>query len=174
VAERARILKDGEARDAGRFGRPPRHMGIVYWALHSLSHALLAELALECGYPLSSLKERIYASGSGQPDRFGLLIYTSTAGGQGTLGGLSSMAEHVPELLARAIDKLRLCSNDPVCAEHSPEKDLDDRPLHSAACHACLLVPETSCEARNTRLDRSLLIRALAGADYSLFPAGGT
>ena len=67
VAERAQILKDGEARDARRFSRPPRHMGIAYWALHSLSHALLAELALECGYPLSSLKERIYASGRGSP-----------------------------------------------------------------------------------------------------------
>jgi hypothetical protein len=47
----------------------------------------MAELALECGYPLSSLKERIYSSGPAQLNRFGILIYTSTAGGQGTLGG---------------------------------------------------------------------------------------
>ncbi|MFJ7441565.1 Zn-binding domain-containing protein [Methylorubrum thiocyanatum] len=98
---------------------------------------MLAELALECGYPLSSLKERIYASGTGQPDRYGLLIYTSTAGGQGTLGGLSSMAEQVPQILHRAIERLILCSNDPICAEHGPDNDHDDRPLHGAACHAC-------------------------------------
>src|SRR5690606_10156079 len=91
VIEQARLLKDSERRDAERFGRPPVHLGAAYWALHSLSHALMSELALECGYPLSSLKERIYASGTGQPDRFAVLIYTSTAGGQGTLGGLSSM-----------------------------------------------------------------------------------
>ncbi|MEE7506809.1 DUF1998 domain-containing protein [Methylobacterium mesophilicum] len=169
VADRAQVLRDGETRDARRFNREPRHLGIAYWALHSLSHALLSELALECGYPLSSLKERIYASGTGQAHRFGLLIYTSTAGGQGTLGGLSSMAEQVPHILERAVRHLVLCSNDPICAEHGPENDHDDRPLHGAACHACLLVPETSCEARNTRLDRGLLVETVVGAGYSMF-----
>src|SRR4029077_14485185 len=116
VVERAVLQKEGERLDAERFNRVPIHLGIAYWALHSLSHALMAELALECGYPLSSLKERVYASGVGQPDRFAILIYTSTAGGQGTLGGLSNMAETIPDLLARAITRLNLCSNDPICA----------------------------------------------------------
>ena len=62
----ARILQDGERRDAEHFNRPPIHLGAAYWALHSLSHSLMTELALECGYPISSLKERIYASGAGQ------------------------------------------------------------------------------------------------------------
>jgi hypothetical protein len=49
------------------------------WATESRPMtALMAELALECGCPLSSLKERVYASGVGQPDRFAILIYTST------------------------------------------------------------------------------------------------
>ena len=169
VAARAAVLKTGEGREAERLSRPPNHLGAGYWALHSLSHALLAELALDCGYPLSSLKERIYASGTGQADRFGILIYTSTAGGQGTLGGLSSMAERIPSLLHAALTKLKLCSNDPICAEHGPDSDHDDRPLHGAACHACLLIPETSCEARNTRLDRSLLVDTVVGSSYSLF-----
>lgn len=169
VIRRGELLKMGEARDAARFNRPPKHLGTAYWALHSLSHALLAELALDCGYPLSSLKERIYASGTGQTDRFGILIYTSTAGGQGTLGGLSSMAERIPALLAATMAKLRLCSNDPICAEHGPDSEHDDRPLHGAACHACLLIPETSCEARNTRLDRSLLVRTVVDTMLPLF-----
>ena len=88
IVTKAASLRDRERRDAERFNRPPIHLGAAYWALHSLSHAFMAELALECGYPLSSLKERIYSSGPAQPDRFGILIYTSTAGGQGTLGGL--------------------------------------------------------------------------------------
>jgi hypothetical protein len=29
--------------------------------LHGLSHTLMAEIALECGYSASALKERIYA-----------------------------------------------------------------------------------------------------------------
>jgi hypothetical protein len=169
--DQAHLLKEGERRDAERFNRPPIHLGAAYWALHSLTHALMVELALECGYPISSLKERIYASGAGQTDRFAIMIYTSTAGGQGTLGGLSSMADRIGELLSNAIEKLALCSNDPICAEHKPNSDYDDRPLHGAACHACMLLPETSCEARNTRLDRSLLVDTLLGSKSALFSA---
>lgn len=169
VVERSLVLREGETRDAERFNRPPTHLGIAYWALHSLSHALMSELSLECGYPLSSLKERVYSSGVSQAERFGLLIYTSTAGGQGTLGGLSGMAHRVGELLTRAMTRLDLCSNDPICAEHSPHGDHDDRHLHGAACHACLLIPETSCEARNTRLDRGLLVPTVVGSRYACF-----
>ena len=163
---KAANLRERERRDAARFNREPKHRGIAYWALHSLSHAFMAELALECGYPLSSLKERIYSSGPAQPDRFGILIYTSTAGGQGTLGGLSNMANQVGELLSRATKRLALCSNDPVCAEHS--EGSEEYPLQGAACHACLLLPETSCEARNTRLDRGLLANTVLGNGYPL------
>jgi hypothetical protein len=163
----AASLRDREVRDAERFNRQPIHLGAAYWALHSLSHAFMAELALECGYPLSSLKERIYSSGPAQPDRFGILIYTSTAGGQGTLGGLSKMAHQAGELLARAMDRIALCSNDPICAEHSHGNE--DYPLQGAACHACLLIPETSCEARNTRLDRGLLVRTVLGDSLPMF-----
>ena len=166
IVAKAATLRERERREAERFNRPPIHLGAGYWALHSLSHAFMAELALECGYPLSSLKERIYSSGPAQPDRFGLLIYTSTAGGQGTLGGLSSMAERVGELLDRATKRLALCSNDPICAEHGEGNE--DYPLQGAACHACLLVPETSCESRNTRLDRGLLVRTVLGDGYPL------
>lgn len=160
-------LREREARDALKFHRPPKHLGAAYWALHSLSHALMAEVALECGYPLSSLKERIYSSGQAQRDRFGILIYTSAAGGQGTLGGLGKMAHEVGALLTRAAKRLALCSNDPICAEQSAGNE--DYPLQGAACHACLLTPETSCEARNTRLDRSLLVETVLGRNSSLF-----
>lgn len=172
VIERAAALKEGERLDAERFNRTPTYLGIAYWALHSLSHAFMSELSLECGYPLSSLKERIYSSGIAQADRYGLLIYTSTAGGQGTLGGLSGMAHRSAEILSRAIRRLELCSNDPICAEHAPNGSHDDRHLHGAACHACVLIPETSCEARNTRLDRSLLIPTVVATGYALFGSG--
>jgi hypothetical protein len=170
VIERANELHHGEAVEASHFNRPPKHLGVTYWALHSLSHAVMAELALECGYPISSLKERIYASGAGQSDRFGILVYTSTAGAQGTLGGLSEMAKRIPEILAKAVSGLELCSNDPICADHHAGTEHDERPLHGAACHACILVPETSCEARNTRLDRGLLVSTLVGSRSAMFP----
>jgi len=166
MVEKAALLRARERRDAERYNREPKHHGAAYWALHSLSHAFMAELALECGYPLSSLKERVYSSGHAQRDRFGILIYTSTSGGQGTLGGLSNMAERSGELLARATKRLELCSNDPICAEHSDGSE--EYPLQGAACHACLLVPETSCEARNTRLDRGLLTKTVLDGGFPL------
>jgi hypothetical protein len=172
VVERSALQRAGEGADAERFNRKPIHLGAAYWALHSLSHALMRELALECGYPISSLKERIYASGAAEAERFAILIYTSTAGSQGTLGGLSNMAERIPDMLDRAVQTLALCSNDPICAEHKPGHNLDDRPMHGAACHACLLLPETSCEARNTRLDRSLLVDTVLGSSVALFVHG--
>jgi len=50
---------------------------------------------------------------------------------------------------------MRLCASDPLCAEHHPIKD--GLTLHGAACHACLFLPETSCERGNKYLDRSVL-----------------
>ena len=97
-------LRKGERLEAQRRHADPEHLGPAYWAIHTLSHALMAELALECGYPLSSLKERIYASKPAEAPRHAILIYTATSGGQGTLGGLSQMAARVPELLDRAVE----------------------------------------------------------------------
>ena len=53
------------------------------------------------------------------PDRFGLLIYTASAGAQGTLGGLVEISSRMPfEIIEAAIERMRLCSsNDPVCAD---------------------------------------------------------
>ena len=42
-------------------GKAPAYPGTAYVLLHSISHALMAEIALDCGYPASSLKERVYA-----------------------------------------------------------------------------------------------------------------
>ena len=41
-----------------------------------------------------------------------------------------------------------------------------------AACHGCLLIAETSCEARNLFLDRTLLVPTMANADAAFFAIG--
>ncbi len=145
--------------------------GAAYVALHSLSHALMTEISLECGYPASSLKERIYAFGAQDraARRFGLLIYTASTGAQGTLGGLVGTAPRLSGMLARCLERLDLCSNDPVCADHVPGDALDERALLGAACHGCLLVAETSCERRNQLLDRALLVDTIAVTGCALF-----
>ena len=62
---------------------------------HSLAHALMTEVAIDCGYPASALKERLYVFPRvpGQPIQCGILIYTATAGNQGTLGGLVEVTQ---------------------------------------------------------------------------------
>jgi len=83
--------------------------------------------------------------------------------------GLVEIAERIPEILRAALERMRLCSNDPVCADHDPSVAGDERSLHGAACHACLLVPETSGEARNVYLDRALLVETVAQSKAALF-----
>lgn len=168
VQRRFDELKVGYARWAELRGGDGKHeRSLAYVMLHSLSHALMAEIALVCGYPASALKERIYALETpGRPGRItrsGILIYTATAGTQGTLGGLVATASDFAGILQRALDRLEVCSNDPVCADHEPNSSSDDRALHGAACHGCLLIAETSCETRNQYLDRALLVETMGG-----------
>ena len=103
------------------------------------------------------------------PLRCGLLIYTATAGTQGTLGGLVEVSYRFLDVLRAALARLDVCSNDPVCADHDPASVTDDRALHGAACHGCMLVAETSCEARNLFLDRALLVGTMATQGAAFF-----
>lgn len=163
--------------DRWRAGSPGRakikYPGLSYVLLHSLAHAVMIEVALESGYPASSIKERIYALESAengqQVRRLGILIYTASTGAQGTLGGLVGSAPKVLHILENALARIGVCSNDPICADHDPASANDDRSLHGAACHGCLLVAETSCEKRNEFLDRALLVETMAEVRAEMF-----
>jgi hypothetical protein len=168
VQARARELRKGFERwktsqNGDSSGQFP---GVEYILLHSLAHALMIEVALDCGYPASSVKERIYAmrDPSLEPEtgRYGIMLYTASAGAQGTLGGLVAATVRLPQILASALQRLEVCSNDPICSDHKPDDRNDDRALHGAACHGCLLVAETSCERRNLFLDRALITDTIA------------
>ncbi len=141
--------------------------GGPYILLHTLSHLLMESLSMRCGYPASSIRERIYADAAGQ--RFGVLLYTGSPDAEGTLGGLVQEARHFEAHLAYALRMGALCSNDPICAEHAPGESLEERWLHGAACHGCALVAETSCEMRNDHLDRALLVPVLGVSDAAFF-----
>jgi hypothetical protein len=133
--------------------------GERYVLLHSLSHALINELAIECGYSSASISERIYSRrpGEGPEPMAGILLYTSAPDAEGTLGGLVNLGKttELGPVLRRALERAGLCSSDPLCADHEP--DAATSALHGAACHACLLVAETSCERGNRYLDRATL-----------------
>ncbi|GER84008.1 hypothetical protein KTAU_26450 [Thermogemmatispora aurantia] len=138
---------------------PGTFPGLRYVLLHSLAHALIRQLTLECGYGAASLRERIYALGPEDEDgpMAGILLYTAAPDSEGTLGGLVSLGEPVQlgRHLRAALEHMQICTSDPLCAEH---RALGDGSLHQAACHACLFLPETSCERGNKYLDRSLLV----------------
>ncbi|BCX17149.1 MAG: hypothetical protein KatS3mg117_0831 [Geminicoccaceae bacterium] len=142
--------------------------GPVYVALHTLAHLLLAEIALDCGYPLASLRERVYAT----PDeRFGILLYAASTDVGGTLGGLVALGSRIGELLERAAERAAICAHDPVCAEHDPGRGGGHR-LAGAACHGCVLLPEPCCEMRNDFLDRALAVGTLAHPGLGLLRPG--
>jgi hypothetical protein len=157
---RRRLPTDGEQ------GWP----GLRYVLLHSLSHALMRELALECGYGASSIRERIYSGRPDAPDMAGLLLYTAAPDSEGTLGGLVGLGEpdHLGRLLSQALERARVCSADPLCSEHDPTTDGS---VHHAACHACQFASETSCERGNRFLDRAVLVDTFTTAGVAFFQA---
>lgn len=120
---------------------------------HTFSHVLMRQLCYESGYGGASLRERLYVF----EDRVGLLIYTADGDSEGSLGGLvrQGHADRLGPVVLSMLERASWCSNDPICAE-MPQQGLDG--LNRAACHACTLSPETSCDYLNSLLDRMLLI----------------
>ena len=166
VVQRDAVLLQGFAlwkRD--HEGTERKFPGLPYILLHSLSHLLMTAVSLECGYPASSLRERIYALPGG---RYGILIYTGSSDGEGPLGGLVQAGKDIARHMRRALDLGTLCSNDPICGYHRPAEP-DHQPLLGAACHGCLLVAETSCEQRNEFLDRALVVSTVEAIKAEFF-----
>jgi MrfA Zn-binding domain len=126
-------------------------------------------LTMRCGYPASSIRERIYAGG--EAARFGVLLYTGSPDAEGTLGGLVREARLLQDHLADALRIGAFCSNDPICAHHAPGQSMEERWLHGAACHGCSLVAETSCEMRKDYLDRALVVPVLGVPGAAFFQA---
>jgi hypothetical protein len=138
--------------------------------LHTLAHALILAFSLEAGYASASIRERVYAREPGPGGAMaGILLYPAATDSVGTLGGLVGLGQHenLGRMLEVALQRSRLCSADPICAERIP--DADDESLHNAACHACLFVPETCCEIGNRYLDRAVLVDTLAHAGIGYF-----
>lgn len=122
--------------------------------LHTLAHLVIRELEDKCGYPASSLSERVYSSRESKMS--GFLIYIAVADKSGSLGGLMEQAEPTSFLavLDGAIKRAQWCTLDPVCSDHGGQgRD----GLNRAACHGCTLVPDTSCDYGNVFLDRILI-----------------
>lgn len=135
--------------------------------LHSLAHAFMRRLSLDCGYSSSALMERLYV-GARPREMAGLLIHTGSPDSEGTLGGLvrQGSTERLAETFRGAIHEMSWCSSDPVCITGTATLS---SPSNGAACHACLLVPETSCRHFNSLLDRALLVGLPGKSELGFF-----
>lgn len=131
--------------------------------IHTLSHLLMRELEYVCGYPISSLSERLYVSET----MHGFLI-SAFDGTDGYLGGLSNLCndmENLGDIINSAILRATDCSSDPICIESDGQ---GVGQLNLAACHSCTLTPETTCELSNLYLDRNLIVNKEYGCFKSI------
>jgi hypothetical protein len=150
--KRRQVLQKAADRAAVDYNRPQATVDIIKVAIHTLSHVIIDQLSLDAGYPAAALRERLFVD-----DKVaGLLVYTASSDSAGSLGGVAAMAEseHLHGALTEGLQRLSWCSSDPVCIEAS---GTGADGLNLAACHACVLAPETSCEMNNSYLDRALL-----------------
>ncbi len=129
------------------------HPVFVWW--HTLAHRLINALSIDSGYSSAAVRERVYIdidAATGEAIG-GILLYTAQPGGDGTLGGMIALVPQFERVLRGALYLIDTCSNDPLCGE----EQFGEGKYNGVACYACQLVSETSCEHRNTRLDRTLL-----------------
>ena len=140
-----------------------------YVLLHTLSHLLIRQLSMECGYSGASIKERVYSTFSeASLSMAGLLLYTSSSDSDGSLGGLvrNALPEQFELVFRNMLQEASWCSSDPICIE-SKAQGYDS--LNYAACHACTLLPETSCEMRNCLLDRGAVVGSVLDRSRGFF-----
>lgn len=142
-----------------------------YVLLHTLSHLLIRQLSVECGYSGASIKERIYSTYPDSSHKMaGILLYTSSSDSDGSLGGLvrNALPDAFEVIFQNLLQEASWCSSDPICIE-SKSQGYDS--LNYAACHACTLLPETSCEMRNCLLDRGAVVGSIPDRTRGYFGA---
>jgi len=145
----------------------PRQITGRYLLIHTFAHALMRQLTLDCGYSSAALRERLYVQDGNDP-MSGVLIYTATTDDDGTLGGLQREGDplRIERTVKSAVHSQAWCSSDPLCIEDMMS---GEDALSLAACHSCVLAPETSCEEFNRFLDRAMLVGTPTAAEIGFF-----
>lgn len=140
-----------------------------YVLIHTFAHLVINQLSFECGYGSSSIRERIYCEKTeNQHGMYGVLIYTASGDSEGSLGGLVRQGSkgRIEDTICDAIRNAAWCSSDPVCIQslgQGPES------CNLAACHNCVLLPETCCECGNRLLDRGTIVGTLEDKTVGFF-----
>jgi hypothetical protein len=153
IKKRAFTLQSRSNKVARQRGLPVRIVSPQLVLVHTLSHLLIRQMAFECGYDSSNIRERLYVSAGEPKSMLGLLLYTASGDSEGTLGGLvrQGLSGRLESTLRAAMRNASICSSDPLCIESGGQGLFS---MNLSACHACGLLPETSCEQGNLLLDR--------------------
>lgn len=110
--------------------------------MHTFCHLLMKEMEFVCGYPISSMSERMYCIPTDK--KYGFLIY-SVGGASGSYGGISSLftSGNIEQIIEDVMLLAEDCSNDPICK------------AEGGSCFGCVQIPETTCEEFNNSLSRN-------------------
>jgi len=135
--------------------------------IHSLAHLIIRQLSLSSGYNTASIRERVYCGGDA-PSMRGVLIFTGTSDSDGTLGGLARLSEPAlfEALVKDAVADAIWCASDPICSDGISSVSESS---NKAACHSCILLPETSCEHFNSFLDRAFIVGTVEDRELGFF-----
>lgn len=175
VISRIKCMQGNLDKSRERHNLASKELNPRFVVIHTFSHLLLLGISEVCGYMVASLRERIYCQpflDEGSTEEFedmqGVLIYTASSSGDGSLGGLVRSGEpgRFESIVLDSLQKATWCSDDPVCIE-STGQGLDSCNL--AACYNCALLPETACENGNKFLDRGLVVGTLIEPAAGLF-----
>lgn len=160
IKERIEILIGNQNQFDSNFNED-LEINVKYVLIHTFSHLIIKELEYLCGYPSTSIQERLYIDEELRMN--GVLIYT-IAGSEGSYGGLTSICddERIGKLIESAMIRAIDCATDPICY-HTHGQGVAN--LNLSACFSCSLLPETSCEKFNCYLDRRILV----DKDYGYF-----
>ena len=158
VIERFTRLRNNYNEVRQHRGQSKRQFSPKFVLTHTMAHLLINQLCFECGYGSASLRERIYCDAEDRSfPMSGVLIYTASGDSEGTMGGLVRQGEpnRLEQVLIRALRTAFWCSSDPTCVE---SRGQGPDSCNLAACHACALLSETSCEEGNRLLDRAMVV----------------
>lgn len=160
IQERISILISNKQQYESAFNKD-FELSAKYVLIHTFSHLIIKELEYLCGYPSTSIQERLYVDE--QLKMNGVLIYT-VAGSEGSYGGITSICDdsRIGKLIESAMMRALYCATDPICYYTQGQGVAN---LNLSACFSCVLLPETSCENFNCYLDRRILI----DEDYGYF-----
>ena len=177
-----KAIEDWETRNSGRYTNMGNRLkqpwigkdmfdpdSPRYILLHTFAHLLIRQLSAQCGYATASLKEKIYSTFKDTEEKMcGILIYTSATDTDGSLGGLvrQGYTDMIDSTIKSLLRESSWCSNDPICIESTSQGYMG---LNYSACHACTLLPETSCESVNCLLDRASVVGTPDNPDIGFF-----